>query len=179
MESRNGDDITLEKLDRRPVLSVRATVQVAQLAEAQGEILRELWSSLRDDGVDPAGPPFVRYHTLGETETEVEIGVPVTEPAAGGGRVAAGELPAETAITTWHVGSHDRLGDAYGRLDAWLKERGRAADGTAWEAYWWIDATVEPDPSGWPPPSDWRTQLIQPIADSEASDRTVDDRNGT
>jgi len=42
-------------------------------------------------------------------------------------------------------------------------EHGREADGAAWEVYRWIDPRLEPDPSTWPAPSEWRTQLIQPI----------------
>jgi effector-binding domain-containing protein len=160
---RDVEGVAVEELEGQPVLSIRATIQVAQLAEAQGENLRELWSTIRQHGATPAGPPFVRYHTFGETETDVEIGIPVVEPVAGGGRVSGGELPGGTAITTWHIGSHDKLGDAYGRLDAWLSEHGRAAVGAAWEVYWWIEPTLEPDPAAWPAPSDWRTQLLQPI----------------
>jgi effector-binding domain-containing protein len=55
------------------------------------------------------------------------------------------------------------LGEAYGRLAAWLKEHERKAAGPAWEVYTWIDATKKPDPSTWPPPIDWRTELVQPI----------------
>jgi hypothetical protein len=47
--------------------------------------------------------------------------------------------------------------------DAWLKEHDRKPDGAAWEVYTWIDPGLEPDPSAWPAPSEWRTQLIQPI----------------
>jgi len=112
--------------------------------------------------VTPAGPPFVRYHTFGETETDLETGVPVFEAAAGEGRIVPGELPGGAAISAWHLGSHDRLGEAYGRLDTRLKEHGREADGAAWEVYWWIDPGLELDPASWPAPSKWRTQLVQP-----------------
>lgn len=27
----------------------------------------------------------------------------------------------------------------------------------------WIDPSVEPDPAAWPAPTEWRTQLVQPI----------------
>jgi hypothetical protein len=67
------------------------------------------------------------------------------------------------AVATWHVGPHDGLGDAYRRLEGWLKAHGRAPDGAAWEVYRWIDAGVEPTPSAWPAPPEWRTPLIQPI----------------
>ena len=113
--------------------------------------------------MQPAGPPFVRYHTLGETETDLEVGIPVAEAEPGEGQIAAGALPGGTAVTTWHLGSHDGLAEAYARLRAWLEEHGSTADGAAWEVYWWIDLSVEPNPSAWPAPSEWRTQLVQPI----------------
>jgi effector-binding domain-containing protein len=155
--------VVLEEREPQPVLSIRAAVRLTQLTEAQGERLRELWSFMRRRGVQPAGPPFVRYHTFGEPETDLETGVPVGAAASGEGRIARGELPGGAAITTWHAGSHDGLGAAYGRLGAWLKEHGREAGGAAWEVYWWIDPGREPDPAAWPAPAAWRTQLIQPI----------------
>jgi effector-binding domain-containing protein len=156
-----------EDREPAPVLSIRAEVAIAQLAEAQGERLRELWQLLHSQGAVALGPPFVRYHTLGETEADVEVGVPVNAGTAGAGRIAAGELPGGAAITTWHLGAHDSLGDAYGRLGAWLKEHHREAAGAAWEVYWWIDASQEPDPPMWPPPSEWRTELVQPLASDQ------------
>jgi effector-binding domain-containing protein len=153
-----------EDREPQPVLSIRANVTLAELAQAQGERLSELWRSMQARGLAPIGPPFVRYHTFGETETDVEVGVPVAEGATGKGRTEAGTLPGGAAIITWHLGAHDRLGDAYGRLNAWLEEHGREAAGPAWEIYWWIDMSTEPDPSSWPAPTQWRTELVQPVA---------------
>jgi effector-binding domain-containing protein len=153
----------VEEREPQPVLSIRRTVAVAQLAQAQGESLGELWRSMQARGLAPVGPPFVRYHTFDETETDLELGVPVGMGATGEGRIEAGALPGGAAIVTWHLGAHDRLAEAYGRLAAWLKENEREAAGPAWEVYWWIDASREPDPSSWPAPTDWRTELVQPV----------------
>jgi effector-binding domain-containing protein len=152
--------------DREPqqVLSIRANVAVAELAQAQGERLSELWRSMQPRGLAAVGPPFVRYHTFGETETDVELGMPVSQEATGDGRIQPGALPGGAAIVTWHVGAHDTLGDAYGRLNAWLEEHKREAAGPAWEVYWWIASGEEPDPSSWPAPTQWRTELVQPVA---------------
>jgi effector-binding domain-containing protein len=157
------DAVVVEERTPQPVLSIRANVRVADLTQAQGESLRALWSLMQQRGVTPAGPPVVRYHTFGETQADLETGIPVAEAVAGEGRVAAGELPGGAAITTWHLGSHDGLADAYARLGSWLQANGRDADGAAWEVYWWIDPSVEPDPATWPAPAEWRTQLVQPI----------------
>jgi hypothetical protein len=35
----------------------------------------------------------------------------------------------------------------------------------AWEI-WWIESALEPDPSTWPAPSDWRRQLISRSGDA-------------
>jgi effector-binding domain-containing protein len=104
------------------VLSVRASVPVAELASAQGEALRALWRHLQHHGGRPSGPPYVRYHRFGEAETDMEVGIPVAAGTVGQGRVAAGELPGGTVVSAWHLGAHDRLGDAYAAVQAWLKE---------------------------------------------------------
>jgi effector-binding domain-containing protein len=156
--------ILIEDRAPQPVLSIRANVAVAELAQVQGERLSELWRSMQARRLTPVGPPFVRYHTFGESEADVELGVPVRDGATGDGRVEAGVLPGGAAIVTWHIGAHDRLGEAYSRLNAWLEKHGREAAGPAWETYWWIDPMNEPDPSSWPEPAQWRTELVQPIA---------------
>ena len=159
----NPEAVVVEEREPQPILSIRRNVELVRLTEAQGERLQELWTFTHRHGVQPAGPPFVRYHTFGETETDLEVGIPVAEAEPGEGQIAAGALPGGTAVTTWHLGSHDGLGEAYARLRAWLEEHGSTADGAAWEVYWWIDLSVEPNPSAWPAPSEWRTQLVQPI----------------
>jgi effector-binding domain-containing protein len=155
-------DIQQQQRTPQPVISVRQTMPIAELQRFQGEGLTELWRLLHDRGVKPAGAPFVRYHTFGDAETDVEIGVPVPERVAGAGRVTSGELPGGPVAVTTHLGAHDRLGDAYGRIQGWLAGHGEPA-GPGWEVYEWIDLTQEPDPSSWPPAGQWRTELVQPI----------------
>lgn len=154
--------IEVEQREPQPVLSIRQTVPIAELTQAQGASLRELWRLLRDRGATPAGSPFVRYHTFGDVETDVETGVPVGDAISGAGRILRSVLPGGRAVTTVHLGAHDRLGDAYNRIQDWLATNGQPA-GPAWEVYEWIDLTQEPDPSSWPAPADWRTQLVQPL----------------
>jgi effector-binding domain-containing protein len=160
----NANDTEVQHRDPQPVLCVRASVPVAELAAAQGEALRALWSYLHHQGVRPTGPPYVCYHSFGETDTDMEVGIPVAAGAVGQGRVAAGELPGGTVVSAWHLGAHDRLGDAYAGLQAWLNDHGHQPVGPGWEVYHWIDLDQEPDPTRWPDPSSWRTQLVQPIS---------------
>jgi effector-binding domain-containing protein len=163
----SSETVFLENRERLPVLSIRGTVPVAELVEAQGERLLELWHSLQAQNLSPAGPPFVRYHTFGEIETDLEVGVPVSREATGAGRVEARNLPGGAAITTRHFGAHDRLAEAYFRLTTWLRNHEREPAGPPWEVYSWIDLSNEPDPAAWPPPTEWRTELVQPIASDD------------
>lgn len=158
-------NVVLEQRQPQPTISIRETVAIAALGEAQDAMLQALSGYIAQHGVQPAGPPFVRYHTFRETETDLELGVPTGEPAAGEGRVAAGVLPTGPAISTWHLGAHDRLGEAYERLHLWLKEHGREPNGAGWEIYVWIEPSHYNGTDTWPSPADWRTQLIQPITE--------------
>lgn len=130
-EEQPGNDVEIQQRQPQPVVSIRATVRIVDLAEHQGDRLSALSGYLQQRGAQPAGPPFVRYHTFEGTETDLEVGIPVVAPVADEGRIAGGALPGGPAVTTWHIGSHDTLGDAYARLDAWLNKHGRAPAGIA------------------------------------------------
>jgi effector-binding domain-containing protein len=158
----SGNDVEFRHLEPRPVLYIRATAQIEQLGEAMGDRIQALSSYIRERGAQPAGPPFVRYHTFGETETDFEFGVPVVKPVAGEGRIATGELPGGPAVSTWHFGPDDKLGEAYARIEVWLKEHRREPDGPAWEVYHWIDLGQGDTPTQ-PEPSTRGIQLVQPV----------------
>jgi effector-binding domain-containing protein len=158
------NDVEIETLEARPIVSIRTTIPVEQLGPAMGERIQTLHGYLRQSGTLPAGRPFVRYHTFGDVETDFEFGVPVVEPAGSAGSVVAGVLPGGPAVTTWHEGDHERLGEAYARIQAWLAENDRQAAGPGWEVYHWIDLTADPDTASSADPATWRVQLVQPIA---------------
>jgi effector-binding domain-containing protein len=158
-----GGEVETLHLEAQPVVSIRGTIRTAQLGETMGERIPALLSFVQGGNARAAGPIFVRYHTFGPEETDMEVGLPVAEAVAGEGQIAAGELPGGPAIATWHVGAHDKLGEAYSRLNAWQQEQGREPDGPGWEVYYWIDPTQEAGPADAQDPSGWRTRLVQPL----------------
>lgn len=156
-------DVVLHQLEAQPLVSIRGTVPIAQLGAAMGERLKALTGYLRSHGVQPTGAPCVRYHSFGETEADFELGIPVERAAAGEGEIVSGLLPGGPAATTWHLGAHDRLGEAYSRIQTWLQAQSREPSGPAWEVYSWIDLASDGGPEHWPEPTRWRTQLVQPL----------------
>ena len=68
----------------------------------------ELYRRLGERGVDPSGPPFIRFRELdpdGEP-LEIEVAAPVEGNAEGDERISAGTLPAGRYLTLLH---RDRL----------------------------------------------------------------------
>jgi effector-binding domain-containing protein len=158
----NGNEVELRELEPQSILSIRGTIPTPQLGETMGERIAALRGYLQQSGARPAGPPFVRYHTFDETETDMEFGVPVAEPVAGEGHISAGDLPGGPAVTTSHRGAHDKLGEAYERITTWMEEHNREPSSPGWEVYHWIDLAADADPSTWDP-STWHTELVQPL----------------
>ena len=138
VEERESDseNVEVRLLPVQPMISIRATVKVADLAATMEDRLSALREYLERHGVRPAGAPFVRYHTfpdigpdtegVGDLETDVEEGIPVAEALPGEGRIASGELPVGPVVTTVYIGVPEGLGAAYARIGAWLQEHGRS-----------------------------------------------------
>jgi effector-binding domain-containing protein len=109
-----------------------------------------LFGRLAELGVEPAGPPFIRYLRTGE-ELELELGIPVG-PDAG----QSSGLPGGRAAVLRHVGPFSGLRDACERLERWVAEQGERPAGPFWEAY-------VTDPRSEPDSSKWITDIVQPV----------------
>jgi uncharacterized protein YndB with AHSA1/START domain/effector-binding domain-containing protein len=169
----NSEDVEVRLFPEQPMISIRATVKVADLAAALDDRLSALREYLERHGVRPAGAPFVRYHSFpdigpdtegaGDLETDVEEGVPVPQALPGEGRIAAGELPGGPVVTTVYTGVPEGLGAAYARIRAWLQEHGEEPTGPAWEIYFFIDLEGFEGHASLPDPATWRHRIVQPI----------------
>jgi uncharacterized protein YndB with AHSA1/START domain/effector-binding domain-containing protein len=169
----DSEDVEVRLLPARPMISIRATVKVADLAATMDDRFSALREYLERHGVRPAGAPFVRYHSFpdigpdtegaGELETDVEEGVPVTQPVPGEGRIASGELPGGPAVTTGYTGVPEGLGAAYARIRAWLTEHGEEPTGPAWEVYYFVDLEGFEGHASLPNRATWLHRIVQPI----------------
>ena len=143
----SAEQVVTEDQEPQPVLSIRQTVSLASLPQAQGDCLAALWRFMQRKEVAAVGPPFVRYHAFGDEEIDVEVGIPVSAPTTGDGRIVSGELPGGPAITTWHIGSHATLADAYARLQTAVTAQTRKPRGAGGRS----------TPGSTPPPSRTRS----------------------
>lgn len=156
----------IRELTPQPTVAVRMTQPMAELdlAALFDEHLPNVAHRLADMGIEPAGPPYGRYHQFGPEQVDVEIGIPVSSPApnlrslgdAEPGEMAASELPGGQVAITVHRGSYDGLSGIYDALHDWIHAQGRDEGTAPWESY--VD-----DP-GEVAMEDVRTEVIWPLA---------------
>jgi effector-binding domain-containing protein len=117
--------------EAQPYVGIRAAVTHG-IRDFADSAFPELFGWLFENGVAPAGPPFLRYHEVDRAgePLHAEAGVPVEgAPAAVNGRVRAGALPGGRYLTALHVGPYRSdampdLGDARSALVAWARDNG-------------------------------------------------------
>ena len=143
---------TIETLEARPALGIRAEVKMQEIGNRMGELIGRVMAVA---GPHCAGPIVSRWHTWEDDGGEMEVAVPVREAMEDQGELKASTLPAGPAAVLVHVGAYDNLIESWTALGTWMKENGKVGRAAPWEEY--ID-----DP-GATPASEVRTRIVWPI----------------
>lgn len=114
--------------------------------------IQEIIKVLADQGLHPAGPMFSYHHRRPSDTFEFEIGFPVSKAVKEEGRVRNSTLPAVKAARAVYHGPYEHLGEAWGELQRWVRERKLAENGRFYECY-----LNNPDEVA--DPKDYRTEL--------------------
>lgn len=146
----------IKEIPAQPTVTVRTETTMAEMSTALHKILPAVWGHVQSHGGQVAGPPFSRYYSFSPEKVDMEAGIPVTAPMAGGDGVTAGELPAGKVAAMWHIGPYDTLSKSWMALASWMQEQGLESNGPCWETYW-------TDPSAEPDSSQWKTELCWPV----------------
>jgi AraC family transcriptional regulator len=150
--------ITKKELTPQPALAMTRRVKQSEIAQALGEMYGRIFAYAQQSGAAIAGAPFARYLEMGPGLMTMEAGLPVAATVApsSDGQITPTTLPGGLAIFTTHAGVYERLPDAHAALQIWLGEQGITPSGAPWESY-------VTDPSNYPDPKDWKTEVYCPI----------------
>ncbi len=143
-------DPEIRELSPQPAVVEVAVTDDAGLPGVVDSGFPRLFGRLAELGVEPAGPPYIRYLRTGE-ELELELGIPVG-PDAG----QSSGLPGGRAAVLRYVGPFSGLRDACEALGRWVAGQGEEPAGPFWESY-------VTNPRDEPDSSKWITEIVQPI----------------
>jgi effector-binding domain-containing protein len=127
----------VERRSAQPYVAIPAHVTTeAEFRQAADRGFPELYGWLAQQGVEPTGPPFIRFlafDSSGEPR-DVELAAPVGAELPAEGRIRAGALPAGRYVTFLHVGPYTHatepgLAAAHATVRGWAEEQGIALDG--------------------------------------------------
>lgn len=149
-------DFSVETVDAATIIGVRDTVKdPGPLFES---VLPVLFSYCAEQGHVVTGPPLGIYYDVADGVFDMAVALPVeglTEP--NGPPMFKGALPAGLVVRATHIGPYDQIPEAWGTLMTMMDSSGLTPlDGPCWEEY-----TLGPE-SG-ENPSEWHTDLVQPI----------------
>lgn len=156
MSPPNAAAVSIVELETVRVAAVRAIVDADDVPAFMADALGMVTLALHDAGVQAAGPPFARYHSMTAEGLDVATGFPVAEPFLGAGVVHPAELPAGPAAVTTHVGSFEGLEAAWTAFRARIDELGWRRAGDPWEVYF-------VGPGSGVDEAEWRTELVWPL----------------
>ncbi|HEU5158441.1 MAG TPA: GyrI-like domain-containing protein [Streptosporangiaceae bacterium] len=159
---------TIRRRDAQPYVAIRRPVTMRTIPEI-ADRLPEVFAWLAARGVEPAGPPFLRYRVIDrERGMDIEAGVPVAEPVEGHNGVISGILPEGRYATVIHLGSFDKLIDVTAALLDWGEREGLAWDmrETEYGQEWGCRLELyKTNPKEEPDMGKWVTELAFRLAD--------------
>lgn len=148
--------IETRTIEPQPALVIRARASAATIGAMLAELFPAVHQYMQRSGAAMAGPPFVRYLTMGD-EWDFEAGAPVATFVEGEDRIQAATLPGGLVAVVTYTGPYEGVGEAHEAIGRWLDEQRRQPAGPPWDSYV-TDPMQEPDSSK------WRTDVYYPLA---------------
>ena len=163
---------TQPKIDERaeqPYMGIRTQVSIEQMGDGLvPQLLGETFGWLAEHGIEPAGPPLMRFHVINmEGLMDIELGVPVAQTAAGNGRVEPNTLPAGRYASLVYTGVQNGIAGNKVLID-WAKAQGLewdrhdAPNGDAFASRYESFLT---GPEDHPDPAEWDSEVAIKLAD--------------
>ena len=126
---------TIVETQEQPTAVIHLVIPGRDMPKYMDPAIQEILKTLADQGMQPTGPMFSYHHCRPSDTFNFEIGFPVEKAIKASGRVVNGTLPAERVVRSVYQGPYEALGDAWGELQAWVREQKLPESGRFWERY--------------------------------------------
>jgi effector-binding domain-containing protein len=138
------ESISVEEVVAQDAAAMVGRCSAEEIGPFVGTAYGAVMTALQHQGLQPVGPPFVRYGTEGPDGMDesggamvfhVTAGFPCSAPASAEGDVVPVTLQAGTAVVAVHVGAWTDMGTAYAAVAEHLAAHGLERAGDPWETY--------------------------------------------
>jgi effector-binding domain-containing protein len=132
-------DVRITTEPERHLAAVRTSTTFADIPNFMGPAFERVAAHLGPLGLLGDGPAAARYTEMDAASGRVTVsaGFVVPEPIEGEGDVVPDVLPAAEVATATHLGSYEKVSEAYDAIAAAMALHGRELDeSTMWEEYW-------------------------------------------
>jgi effector-binding domain-containing protein len=123
----------------RPTVVVRQTTTWQEFPRVWAQLLDEVYGHVRPRAElatgTAEGERWQNVMLYADDVPTVEVGVLVSGPFDGDGRVVASQLPGGQVARTVHRGDYAALGEAHDAVQRFATERGLELAGPRWEIY--------------------------------------------
>jgi len=157
----------LEDRAEQTYAAIRTQATMDELETVIPHLLGDVFAWLRQQGIAPAGAPFIRYLVIDmAAQLDIEVGGPVASAVSGAGRVVSGVLPAGRYASLIYTDVQRGI-EANAALLDWGAEHGLAWDTWTTERGDVFGARLESfltDPAEEPDPAKWETEVAIRLA---------------
>jgi len=132
--------LQVERTVARSQSILSATSGGDQSRSGLASAFRQITAFMAEQGIERAGQPMTITRSLPDGRWTLEAAIPVAAAGAAAALdlpsgLALGRSPEGAAVHVRHRGPHERLGETYAALAAWLAAHGVAEAGVSWEQY--------------------------------------------
>jgi effector-binding domain-containing protein len=124
--------VNVNHVDSMLIAVIRQRARHEELSKVVPHLCGEVWNFFRDHSLPRPGRHVALYLN---GAIDLEVGVEITSPITGDGRVVCSSTPAGLAATTTHWGSYDKLHEAHGAIRTHCQAHGLTTTGVDWEIY--------------------------------------------
>lgn len=155
----------------QPFAALRMQVPIP-FGQYLGPAWQEVAAWLAGKGLEPNGPPIIRYLTTDmANKLEIEVGFPVETALEGDARITTDTFPAGryAMLTYWGPYKDNGLMKATAALLDWAREQNITWQTSTQDNVEWWQARLESyvtDPDLEPDPQKWQTDIIFLISDA-------------